>query len=779
MARIRFGYMTNKSYFRLIFALFLAMQTLSLLMNMAVCTFLRGWLAEDAKSYNRSVVDSLESSLESMMTELTRLGRSTAKIASQANKLHSWDTFTHEDYVQIRSLAQDFGSVMSIKEAVGSWLYYNQDKNFVIANGDIYRADIYFSKFFPYSQLSQSYFDAMIQDTSQQLIGLETQKEWTVEGKEIARQVVPFAISYKDLSGQKALLVLNIRVQYLYDMTLSYRSSEKMGLLIADGQQRPVVSWGIFHDREQEVLQVVLSGEGSPASLMESRLDGKQLVFLVSKSAFLNWGIYIAYQKDEFYRKSDILFWSLTVFNLLVTGFGVGLSYLMSRRLFSPIHNLLHILYPQPPENRYNELQLISNRFEQMRQDNQSLADDLQQMLPEVKNAYLKNLLGQPDFLSDRRNRAFFVDRLQLSIQGPFLLCGLLVRYKKEFLEELTVQDRKQQKGNVQEFLIKLVENFCSRMEFVRLTPEQDVFLLELENGLSRDYTKTQLEQIVLLFRYDQENIRLHFLLGETAAGADALYEVNRRLWAQGMNRILLEGDSGVVDLSSAGEEISPSPERKGEKLWNLLQGQETGAFRPLLYELAGKGAQNHMSMAQAAEFYRWTVSRCMDFMQNYNLDTDALRPFLNYDAAEAFSLDELCSRALNAMETAHFLFRKKDITCYDAYTRFMSERYTDCTLSSEMAADYFHTSASSFSRSFKEEMGVTFPKYLTALRIRKARELLLVTSLRIDEVAAMVGISNRVTFNRLFKQSEGMSPGQFRELNQNVGSRRPEADQQ
>lgn len=66
--------------------------------------------------------------------------------------------------------------------------------------------------------------------------------------------------------------------------------------------------------------------------------------------------------------------------------------------------------------------------------------------------------------------------------------------------------------------------------------------------------------------------------------------------------------------------------------------------------------------------------------------------------------------------------------------------------------------------------MSAAFSKYLTALRMKKARERLLMTSLRMDEIAAMVGVSNRVTFNRLFKQSEGMSPRQFRELNQNAG---------
>lgn len=777
MTRARSGYLTNKSYFRLIFALFLVMQIISLLMNMAVCTFLRRWLAEDAKSYNSSVVTSLEASLESMLSELTRLGRSTAKIASQANKMHAWDSFTHEDYVQIRSLAQDFNAVMSIKEAIGSWFYYNRDKNLVIANGDTYRADIYFNKFFPYSQLTQAQFDAMIRKPSQ-LIGLETQKEWMVEGNDVARQVVPFVISYDELIGQKALLVLNIPVQYLYDMTLPYRSSEKMGLLVADGQRRAVVSWGIFQGREPDVLQAFSSELGPSASLMEGRLDGKLLICLASESAFLNWEIYIAYQKDEFYRKSNILFWSLTAFNLLVTGFGIALSYLMSRRLFSPIYNLLQLLYPQPPDkSRYNEIQLISNRFEEMQQDNQSLTDDLEQMLPEVKNAFLKNLLSHPDFLVDAHNRAFFGTRLRLPAEGPLLLCGLLIRYRQEFLEQFTTEDCKQLKNNVQKFLVNLMERlcgrleegkFCVRMEVARLSPVQEVFVLEAADESFRERLRALLEEIVLLFQYDQENIRMHFILGGEISGAQVLCEENRRLWEQGMGRILLEGDSGVLDLmEDTGIPAAALPERGAEKLWNLLQAPEPTGLRALIDELAGKDAQDCMSMAGARDFYSWTLERCCDFLRKYHLDTGTLHPFFAYEAVEAFSLEELCGRVMEAAQATRLLFQTKDMTAYDAYTRFLVEHYADCTLSQESASDFFHISASRFARSFKEEMGATFPKYLTAMRIRKAKELLLSTTMRIDEIAAMVGISNRVTFNRLFKQSEGMSPGQFRELKQ------------
>lgn len=53
---------------------------------------------------------------------------------------------------------------------------------------------------------------------------------------------------------------------------------------------------------------------------------------------------------------------------------------------------------------------------------------------------------------------------------------------------------------------------------------------------------------------------------------------------------------------------------------------------------------------------------------------------------------------------------------------------------------------------------------YLNAYRINKARDLLLTNAqMSISEISERVGIANVKTFNRLFRQMNGMSPTQYR----------------
>lgn len=63
----------------------------------------------------------------------------------------------------------------------------------------------------------------------------------------------------------------------------------------------------------------------------------------------------------------------------------------------------------------------------------------------------------------------------------------------------------------------------------------------------------------------------------------------------------------------------------------------------------------------------------------------------------------------------------------------------------------------------FKRTVGVTPVQYITQYRIGVAKELLLTTVLPVCEVAASVGFDDAAYFCRVFKNSEKMSPSQWR----------------
>ncbi|WP_341281195.1 AraC family transcriptional regulator [Paenibacillus sp. FSL H8-0537] len=98
---------------------------------------------------------------------------------------------------------------------------------------------------------------------------------------------------------------------------------------------------------------------------------------------------------------------------------------------------------------------------------------------------------------------------------------------------------------------------------------------------------------------------------------------------------------------------------------------------------------------------------------------------------------------------------------------RYMQEHYAKRIALGELA-ELLDCSVSYLSRKFKQAIGQSPIDYLIALRIGKAKELLLGTEATLQEVAESVGFPDDSYFNRIFKKHTGMSLGQYKAKVQN-----------
>lgn len=77
--------------------------------------------------------------------------------------------------------------------------------------------------------------------------------------------------------------------------------------------------------------------------------------------------------------------------------------------------------------------------------------------------------------------------------------------------------------------------------------------------------------------------------------------------------------------------------------------------------------------------------------------------------------------------------------------------------------ADEVYLSQNYLSELFKKEIGEGFYDFLSKYRIKKAKEILLTTNLKVYEIAQMVGYNDSITFGRAFKKITGTTPNNFR----------------
>jgi len=84
--------------------------------------------------------------------------------------------------------------------------------------------------------------------------------------------------------------------------------------------------------------------------------------------------------------------------------------------------------------------------------------------------------------------------------------------------------------------------------------------------------------------------------------------------------------------------------------------------------------------------------------------------------------------------------------------------------ISLHQLADLAHMSAESFSRFFRNKTGRTPNRYLIDYRLGIAARLLLTTKLSVSEIGFSCGFNTLSHFNRLFRDSKGCTPSEFRE---------------
>ena len=93
----------------------------------------------------------------------------------------------------------------------------------------------------------------------------------------------------------------------------------------------------------------------------------------------------------------------------------------------------------------------------------------------------------------------------------------------------------------------------------------------------------------------------------------------------------------------------------------------------------------------------------------------------------------------------------------------YIDEHYSDEELSLNTLAAHVNFSPNHLSAVFRQQTGNTFIKYLTDYRLDKAKELLLSTSKKSNEIGAMVGYKDPHYFSYLFKKQLGMTTTQYR----------------
>lgn len=123
--------------------------------------------------------------------------------------------------------------------------------------------------------------------------------------------------------------------------------------------------------------------------------------------------------------------------------------------------------------------------------------------------------------------------------------------------------------------------------------------------------------------------------------------------------------------------------------------------------------------------------------------------------------------RVVQEEVTARLSQRQQNSVAYVQQAKnWIAQHYAeDVTL--EILAEKLHISAVYLSILFKNVTGMNFSKYLTSVRMERAKELLKQCNMNLGQIAVAVGYENANYFSSLFRRVTGLKPSEYRRLHQ------------
>jgi len=154
----------------------------------------------------------------------------------------------------------------------------------------------------------------------------------------------------------------------------------------------------------------------------------------------------------------------------------------------------------------------------------------------------------------------------------------------------------------------------------------------------------------------------------------------------------------------------------------------------------------------------------CAGMAELYKSNADRCGVTIALDIGKCYRIEQLEDSFIKALTDIGSLMRE-----YIGYTTtirravaYIRMHYAD-DLTLEDLGDLLGLNGTYLGQLFRKETGTTFLKYLTAVRLEYAKELLLDGRYNVSEVADIVGYKTSQYFGHIFLKNVGMTPHQFR----------------
>lgn len=626
-------------------------------------------------------------------------------------------------------------------------LYPAQDE-FAVASSSTCRKDLLVSQLLRSPELSADQLRQLLETV--EVPTALPHVEWK-GAREYLCMVYPIRTDYQTLAGSCLFL--------LPEASLSRLLEEKMGnysasTYVLDRDGRPLFSSFALDSLSPDALagnetlpqgRVVVDDEPYFAGSVQSGLLEWQYISLVPEN-------------QQLFQQLHTVSRELVLTTLLVVLAAGALIFVLMRVNYIPIRRLkekaLRIAHEEPVPHR-SELDLISVALDTLSSRNLEMAERLESNAATIKNIYLQRLLAG--------RYATHLDFNRAAAE-----CGLALKSEWYFAASVRVTPPE---TNLEVFAEQLQKALAPQMECCYIFTLEPGRILTV-NGIRQE----QEPEIAALYEQVRAQLSRRMELSVTVG----LGSVGRE--TAGLPRSMMEagqaldyrfvcGNDRTISIGELSLPGTPAryPHRQFEKLRNALQAgnepETTAAVEQIMQYLESSNLPLFSAKNVCFELLN-TFSRQLRPDDGLRCEAEnSLLSLSSLDTAQdVLALVRELRKNLNKT-SAPPSDRRGTETLISEMVEYVDQNCLRCDFSLQEMSERFNMLLPNLSQFFKDKTGQNLLDYSTSLRMNRACKLLVETQLPLKELGYQVGYYNVSSFIRRFKQTQGVTPGDYRRM--------------
>lgn len=474
---------------------------------------------------------------------------------------------------------------------------------------------------------------------------------------------------------------------------------------------------------------------------------------------------------------------NLMIFMILLIIALIVISYLITRIMYQPINNLLKNINSAMSREagnaakRTNEIKYIEERFQEVISGQHELQDYIDSLRPSLTEELFRNILSGK--LTDPAEIRSSMMQLGLSFSADDKYTTALIGVTEDSTEKAGKNDSH---WIAQHLLYKTIESSISEQKknfsvaFINILDKNQMLIVM---GFKKTEEDKKIWETINTCTADlcssTREFPMHIIIGQSWTLVPVT-ELDRSFQISLQEYRYLE----YVSEKNNSREFSMVPTFDERQIIQDIFSIMLGEVRDGDYI---KACDHFLSSIQQLINIKNTTDDLVEFLKiisetavetqvasgnteliniiNQNMENALEEISSSKPNSGRIILLEYCRQLISLINNSTSVDKK---LYTDRAIEIIQNNYSNSDLSLDFVANSLGISASYLSSQFKKTSGKSFVDYLNSYRIEKAKSMLKMTSMTIENIGFQTGFSSTRNFIRVFKRYENVSPGKYRE---------------